>query len=449
MPETVLLVGGDTEARRALGLALERAGAEVHWVAGGAAAVTAFQRLRPEAVLVDARRAAATGADGLDTLARLVAAGGPVIVLAAAGDGRGAARAVQLGAEQALIGPVDAAQVVAAAARVAEKTRLARENARLRAADHADAAPDALGASPAMAELTRRIEEAARRHPGPVLITGEPGTGKGLVARMIHRLSPRGSAPFVEVGGGGGVTEAELFGAETGAPGGPLPPERRHGQVELAHGGTLFFAEVGALAPDLQPRLAQLVERGTMRRQGGSRDLAMDVRVVAATGRDLAAAVRAGAFRADLHDRLRAVTLALPALRARTPEDRLALITRLQAELALDLPGCPGGATSDALERLSAAPWPGNIRELRSTLERAMLRARGAPLLDAGHLPPELRGGGGSERRHQARTLAELERLQIERALRHHGGNRTHAARELGISRATLINKIKTFALNL
>ncbi|MGH7676508.1 MAG: helix-turn-helix domain-containing protein, partial [Gemmatimonadales bacterium] len=113
------------------------------------------------------------------------------------------------------------------------------------------------------------------------------------------------------------------------------------------------------------------------------------------------------------------------------------------------LPGCPAAATSDALERLSAAPWPGNIRELRSTLERAMLGARGAPLLDVGHLPPELRRGTRGDRRHQPHTLAELERLQIERALRHHGGNRTHAARELGISRATLINKIRTFALDL
>ncbi len=448
MPETVLLVGGDSEARRSLGLALERGGAEVHWVAGGGAAVTAFQRLRPEAVLVDARRAGgAGGADGLETVAGLAAAGAPVIVLAPAGDGRVAARAVQLGVEQALLAPIDAAQVVAAAARVAEKTRLARENARLRAADHADATPDALGASPVMAELAHRIEEIAQRHTGPVLITGEAGTGKGLVARMVHRLSRRGAAPFVEVGGS--VTEPELFGAETGAPGGPLPPERRHGLVEVAHGGTLFLAEVGALELALQPRLLQLVERGTVRRQGGTRDLAVDVRIVAATARDLAAAVRAGGFRGDLYDRLRAATLVLPALRARTPEDRLALITRLQAELATQLPGSPAGATSDALERLSAAPWPGNLRELRSTLERALLQARGAPLLDAGHLPPELRRGTGGERRHQPHTLAEIERQQIERALRHHAGNRTHAARELGISRATLINKIKLYALPL
>lgn len=450
MPETVLLVGGDSEARRSLGLALERGGAEVHWVAGGRAAVTAFHRLRPDAVLVDARHAGgAGGADGLETVAGLAAVGAPLIVLAAAGDGRVAARAVQLGVEQALLAPVDAAQVVAAAARVAEKTRLARENARLRAADHADAAPDALGASPVMAELAHRIEEVAQRHTGPVLITGEAGTGKGLVARMLHRLSRRGAAPFVEVGWGGAVTEPELFGAETGAPGGPLPPERRHGLVEVAHGGTLFLTEVGALELALQPRLLQVVERGTVRRQGGTRDLAVDVRIVAATARDLAAAVRSGGFRGDLYERLRAATLVLPALRARTPEDRLALITRLQAELATELPGSPAGATSDALERLSTATWPGNIRELRSTLERALLRARGAPLLDAGHLPPELRRGGGGERRHQPHTLAEIERRQIERALRHHAGNRTHAARELGISRATLINKIRTFALDL
>jgi transcriptional regulator with PAS, ATPase and Fis domain len=142
--------------------------------------------------------------------------------------------------------------------------------------------------------------------------------------------------------------------------------------------------------------------------------------------------------------------LTMPALRDRSREDRLALITRLMGDLRSELPDGPAALSGEVLERLLSYPWPGNVREMRNVLERAMILGRGASALAVEHLPPDLRkGGGAAERRHQAQSLAELERIQIERALRYHGGNRTRAAHELGISRATLINKIKTYALDL
>ncbi|HXL11606.1 MAG TPA: helix-turn-helix domain-containing protein, partial [Gemmatimonadales bacterium] len=164
-------------------------------------------------------------------------------------------------------------------------------------------------------------------------------------------------------------------------------------------------------------------------------------------------------FREDLYYRLSVMPLKLPPLRERSREDRLALVTRILLDLGPQMPGCPSGCSAEALDRLLSAAWPGNVREMRNVLERAMILGRGVAQIGVEHLPADLRrgsgpggggtGGGGGERRHSALTLADVERQQIERALKFHGGNRTRAAQELGISRATLINKIKAYALDL
>ncbi|MGH7754542.1 MAG: helix-turn-helix domain-containing protein, partial [Gemmatimonadales bacterium] len=181
-------------------------------------------------------------------------------------------------------------------------------------------------------------------------------------------------------------------------------------------------------------------------------ELTVNVRLITATNRDLAAAAASNAFREDLFYRLNVLPIYLPPIRERSREDRLALLTHVLGDLRARMPGAATGVTDEALERLLAAPWPGNVREMRNVLERAMLMSRGAGTIGLEHLPPDLRlrsGGGGDRRRYLAQTLEQVERTHIERTLQFHGGNRTRAAKELGISRATLINKIKTYGLNL
>ena len=461
MADSLLLIDDDADVLRAVGDYFERIGFEVYRETSGERGLDTFARLRPDVVLLDLHL---PDLGGLEVLERLRGAGGAVILLTGQGDIATAVRAMQLGAEHFLTKPVDMGHLAAATARVLEKVHLSRQYALLRERDHQGEKPESLGVSPGMQELARQIGLLAASERTTVLLTGESGTGKGWVARLVHRLSPRASAAFVEVNCGGlsaTFLESELFGHEKGAF--TDAKERKLGLFELADGGTIFLDEIGDLAPELQPKLLRVLETKTFRRLGGTRELTVDVRLVAATNRELTSEVQAGRFRQDLFYRLSVMPLRLPAVRERSREDRLALVTRLLADLKPQLPGCPSECAADTLDRLLSAPWPGNVREMRNVIERAMLLARGAPALGPEHLPADLRkpggaggvgeggggGGGGGERRHLPLTLADVERQHIERALRFHGGNRTRAAQELGISRATLINKIKVYALAL
>nr|MBA2627764.1 sigma-54-dependent Fis family transcriptional regulator [Gemmatimonadales bacterium] len=198
-----------------------------------------------------------------------------------------------------------------------------------------------------------------------------------------------------------------------------------------------------------QPKLLKVLEAKTFRRLGGTREITVDVRLIASTSRDLAAEVEAGRFREDLYYRLSVMPLRLPALRDRTREDRLALITRMLEGMQRSLPDGPPAVNSEALERLLAYNWPGNVREMRNVLERALILGRGQPAVTVEHLPGEFRARPGvGDRRHTPLSLDDLERQHIERTLKHHAGNRTRAAVELGISRATLINKIKRYTIS-
>src|SRR5216117_2097306 len=451
MADTLLLVDDDADVIRAIGDYFERIGYEVWRDGTGEQAMDTFHRVRPDVVLLDLHL---PDSSGLVVLERLRREGAAVILLTGQGDIETAVKAMQLGAENFLTKPVDMTHLSAAIARVAEKVRLSRQNARLRALAHQAEGIGSLGGSPAMQDLARQIELLAASERSTVLLQGESGTGKGWVARMIHNLSPRSAGPFVEVNCGGlsaTFLDSELFGHEKGAF--TDAKERKVGLFELAEDGTIFLDEIGELAPELQPKLLKVLDTKTFRRLGGTREMTVNVRLIAATNRDLVHDVQVGRFREDLYYRLSVMPLRLPAVRDRSREDRLALLTRILQDLGPQMPGCPNACSAEALDRLLSAPWPGNVREMRNVLERGMILARGAPQIGAEHLPADLRkvggGGGGGDRRHTAQTLAEVERQQIERALKFHGGNRTRAAQELGISRATLINKIKAYALDL
>jgi len=449
---TVLLVDDDPEILSALGRYLGTLGYEVRAEATGYDGIEAFRSTRPDVVVLDLDLPDTTG---LEVLAEIRDDRAVVVMLTGTGDIPTAVQAMQLGAENFLAKPVELPHLGAVVARAAEKSRLRRENLALKAGASHDEEPgqvEALGVSPMMAEIGRKVRLLADSDRTTVLLTGESGTGKGWVARLLHRLSRRSDRPFVEVNCAGLTSTflaSELFGHEKGAF--TDAKVSREGLFEAGHTGVLFLDEVGDLAPDLQPKLLKVLEDRTFRRLGGTREITVDVRLVAATNRDLEAAVASGEFREDLFYRLNVTPLHLPPVRERTPEDRAALLHRLNGEVRTEMRKGPGRISDGALEALINYEWPGNIREMRNVIERAMIFAGDADELLVEHLPIELQR---SKRRASGRSfrpdsLEEVERRHIERMLRYHDGNRTHSAKDLGIARATLINKIKTYSLDL
>jgi len=446
MSDSVLIVDDDADLLRAVGDYFERLGYEVWREETGEAALESYAVHRPEVVILDLKLPGLDGMQVLEELRRLDAA---VLLMTGHGDIETAVRAMQLGAETLLAKPVDMPLLAAAAARALDKVRLKRHNALL-VSRQAPVGDDMLGVSGRMKDLARQIVLLAGSERTTVLITGESGTGKGWVARLIHRLSPRREAPFVDVNCAGlsaTFLDSELFGHEKGAF--TDAKELKQGLFEVADRGSLFLDEIAELAAELQPKVLKALEDKSFRRLGGTRELQVDVRLIAATNHDIGEAVRSGRFREDLYYRLNVIPLHLPPLRERSREDRLDLLKRLFADLRAELPDSPADISSEAVERLLVYPWPGNIREMRNVLERALIVGRGAERLGPEHLTAEFgRRAGEPLARVQKVSLEDVERRHIERILRRHGGNRTRAAEELGISRATLINKIKTYALD-
>jgi DNA-binding NtrC family response regulator len=373
-----------------------------------------------------------------------------VVLLSGFGTLETAVEAVRAGAFDYVSKPIDIALVKEVVERALVRRARSRETRDAPTPAAFDPSPDGLvGRSAAMMVVYKQIALASGAH-GPVLITGETGTGKELAARAIHRHGPRSARPFVAVNCGAfaeGLLESELFGHVRGAFTGAIGDKR--GVFEQAHGGTLFLDEVGEMSPALQVRLLRALEAGDVRPVGGSRALKVDVRAIAATHRDLERAVAEGTFRQDLYYRLNVFRIGLPPLRER-PDDIPLIAAHVLRGLA-DRADRPARLTPEALAALLSCAWPGNVRELENTLERLAATAPGG-VIDRSDLPANLPERPPSREEPLFTglpTLEEMEKRYLRHVLAAVGGNRSRAAETLGIDRRTLYRMAERFGIPL
>ena len=436
--------------RQSLRLILSDEGHAVSDAADGAAALERALAEPFDVVLCDVRMARM---DGLEFLRRYRAEGGGalVIVMSAYGTEDAAIAAMKEGAYDYIAKPFRADEVVLTLRKAAERERLRREVESLRSTLGAGAVSPGIVAESGSMRAALDVIARVAPHRTTVLITGPSGAGKEVLARELHRLSPRAEAPFVAVNCAAipeTLLETELFGHARGAFTGAVADHR--GLFEQASGGTLFLDEIGDLPTALQAKLLRVLEDGELRRVGDRATRRVDVRVVAATARDLEADVRVGRFREDLFYRLNVVALKLAPL-AERPEDVPALIRVLLAAHAERL-GCPvPGVDPAAMRVLLEHSWPGNVRELSNALERAVVLARGSRIR-SDDLPPSVTGGGAApSATREAGSLKEraeaAEAVAIAEALRVEGGNRRRAAERLGVSLRTLFYKIRALGI--
>jgi DNA-binding NtrC family response regulator len=446
---SILLIDDDQEILRTLSRAFDRKGWQVHTAGEAGGAALLYERERPDLVLLDLHM---PGISGLQLLEILLLRDSDATILLLTGDAdvATAVQAMRSGAENFLTKPVELAHLDAAVERAYEKVQLRRRN-RFLTERQADSAAETaeLGASPLMRDIAKQVEMLAASD-ATVLLLGETGTGKGHVAQMIHTLSNRQAAPFVEINCAGlsaTFLESELFGHEKGA----FTDAREHkrGMLEVAHTGTAFLDEIGDLATELQPKLLKVLEAHRFRRLGGTREIAVDVRLIAATNRDLDGAVRDGRFREDLFYRLAVLPLRLPPLRERGRQEIADLAMRVLSALRRRIGSGPERFSHTALGLMAQYSWPGNIRELRNVVERIILLAGPIAEVQPAHLPAEIRQGvaGAITGDDIELSIQEMERRHIARVLAHAGGNRSRAARILGISRATLYEKLDRYRL--
>ena len=433
-----VVVDDDELAARAMCDGLARGGIAAEACFAAPAAMARLDRGGVDVVLLDVMLA---GADGIAVCGEIVRRWPAidVLVMSAHGSLDRAVGAVKAGAHDFLTKPFTSDSLVLRIQRLAAERTQARELGELRALVDGDGFGELSGTSPAMqkvrAVLQRIVGSAAT-----VLVTGESGTGKEIVARGLHRHGPRQTGPFVAINCAAlpeALLESELFGHVRGA----FTDARtdRAGLLAQASGGTVFLDEIGELPAALQPKLLRALEERAVRPVGGTCELPIDVRVVAATQRDLAAEVHAGRFRADLFYRLNVLRVALPALRERG-DDVIALARRFAARAAAQERKTIRGLAPAVIDALRAHPWPGNVRELRNCLEHAVAMAR-TEVLELDDLPEGF-GAPAPAPDLGWPTLDVLERDYVDRVLVHVDGNRSAAARVLGIDRRTLLRKL-------
>ncbi|HMA30014.1 MAG TPA: sigma-54 dependent transcriptional regulator [Thermoanaerobaculia bacterium] len=415
---------------------------------------------RPEAIFLDVWL---PDLDGLAVLDRLRAAGlaMPVVMISGHGTVDTAVQAVKRGADDFLEKPLSLERVLLTLAKALERYRLARERDDLKRelmSRTDDAAHETLlGTSPVMTRLLDEIRRAGASE-ARVLIVGESGVGKELVARALHRASPRAAGPFIEVNGAAipeELIESELFGHVKGSFTGAI--DDRKGKWEQADKGTLFLDEIGDMSARTQSKILRAIQDGRITRVGGTRTLETDVRIIAATNRDLPAMIRAGTFREDLYFRLAVVPLRVAPLSER-PEDIPLLVAHFAESLARKRGRRTKAFEKEALEALAKRQWPGNVRELQNLVERVLLMSTG-PTVRASDLPPEDGAAAGrpatrstSDESPAFATLADareaFEKRYLARVLAETKGNVSRAAERLGLDRTTLHRKMKALGLD-
>jgi DNA-binding NtrC family response regulator len=448
---SVLLVDDDSAFRHVMSGELRRLGHEVATAASGEEAVARMERQEPEIVLLDLRL---PGMDGLATLKAIRARNPTIEVIMLTGHGSidSAIESIREGAFDYVTKPCPLDEIQIRVQRAIERRTL-RQRANLleRALLPPDQAASFVGESPEFRRMLHLVELVGASD-STVLIAGETGSGKERVAKMLHGHSPRKAKPFVVVDCAAlqeSLLQSELFGHERGAFTGA--DKAKPGLFEVAHGGTIFLDEIGEISQATQVNLLRVLDTSVFRHVGGTAEIRVDVRVLAATNRDLRAMVAKGLFREDLFYRMSTITVEIPPLRKRAGD--VELLARHFVDRLNERYGSRKALSEGALEALCRHAWPGNVRELLHAVEAAVVVCEGDAIL-AEHLPPPVRAAsaplaaalpavdGG-----RLPTLVELELMHIRRALEASHGHRGNAARALGISERNLYRKLKEHRL--
>ena len=469
---TVLIVDDQPNMRRVLGALIKRRGHAVLQAGDGQAALEVLSREPVDAVLTDLKMPHMNGLELLEAV-RKRHPSVPIILLTAHGTVGSAVEALKCGAFDYLTKPFDPDEIQQVVDKAVRTHELQEAEASVRPGEDPDQL--LLGTSPALLAV-KHVTDRVAPTTATVLLTGESGTGKELVARRLHLRSDRSEGPFVKINCAAipeSLLESELFGHEKGAFTGAA--SRKPGRFELADGGTLFLDEIGEMPLVAQPKLLRAIQEGQFYRVGGTTTITVDVRLVAASNRELLTEVRRGRFREDLFYRLNVVPVRLPPLRERR-EDIPALVACFAERAASRLEREPREFSAAALEALGSRDWPGNIRELENAVERAVLLSESDPI-DVDELPPEYRnaveyrspvehssavhpperrsadaacddsGDAGPLRERIRSATRRMEREAIIEALKRTHGNVTQAARHLGLSRRGLQLKMKELGI--
>jgi DNA-binding NtrC family response regulator len=447
----VLIVGQENQETKDLVAFLKQQGMKVVWAKDGEIAYNVLDAERVDALVtelrvhrIDGMRLLGIAKNRNPEVCTVLIADSPDIELAKA--------AIRLGAYDFLCKPLSVERVEAIIRQgIAHQRLILEPTDRAVGEEDVESLPPLTGWSPAMLKVYRTIRQVAGART-TVLICGETGTGKEMVAWAIHKQSPRKDAPFVTLNCGAlpeGLVESELFGHERGAFTGAVSAHR--GRFEIADGGTLFLDEVGEMTPAAQVKLLRVLQEGEFERVGGTIPRKVDVRVIAATNRDLGEAVRNGTYRADLYYRLRVVTITLPPLRERKEDIPLFIETFLR-EFSREHRKGNMEISRGAVQWLMAYDWPGNIRELKNCLEEMVVLSAPGRRLDVPDLPDYIRQGGGAGDDRVVftvgMTMEEVERAVIVRTLKATGYNKQRAARMLGIGLRTLYRKGKRYQIS-
>ncbi len=465
---SILIVDDDDQLRQSFQKLLAEEGYDVRTAASGEAALEAVRQAVPDLVIMDVRMPGMSGLDAFQAM-REIEPKLPVIIMTAFGTTETAIEATKRGAFDYILKPFEIPEILRQIEQALEAGRFMRSRVEMDVKPES-AVPDALiGRSEAMQQVYKAIGRVAPTD-ATVLIRGESGTGKELVARAIYHHSLRVHKPFLVINCVAipeTLLESELFGYEKGAFTGATT--RRVGKIEQANGGTVFLDESGDMPFNIQAKILRLLQEKSIERLGGREPIPVDVRIIAATNRDLEASLAAGHFREDLYYRLKVVTIELPPLRERKGDAALLcdyFLARFASEMGLDNPGI----TPEARAMIESNPWPGNVRELANTLQKALIFSRGYPIrpedISKAVLGTSAHGQANNEsadkilRQWVRENLAagvrqdifaffmdRLTRILISEALDLTRGNRSKAAKILGISRPTLHDKMEKCGL--